>query len=110
MPAIKVKRKKRSKKKPALILLIILLVVIAVFYIYYMISRVRNSEVFNAESIDFLVLFEQEEDNAKFYLIRTKEDKVMAVEIPLYASLHGKNTLDGNNVGMTLQTIDEWLG
>ncbi|MFO7881395.1 MAG: hypothetical protein R6U52_02515 [Kosmotogaceae bacterium] len=110
MPAIKVKAKKKRRRKPVLILLLILLIAIGVFYIYYMISRVRNNEIFNAESIDYLVLYEHEESSANFYLIRTKNDKVMAIEIPLYASLHGKDTLNGKDVGNALQTIDEWLG
>ncbi|MEA2065749.1 MAG: hypothetical protein U9O65_01395 [Thermotogota bacterium] len=110
MPAIKVKRKKKKKGRPILILIIILALVIAGFYIYYMISRVRNSEIFNAESIDYLILCEQEESISNFYFVRTKKDKVLAVEIPIFASLHGNDTLAKGDVGKALQTIDEWLG
>ncbi|TYB95678.1 MAG: hypothetical protein FXF54_03795 [Kosmotoga sp.] len=110
MPAIKVKRKKKKRRKPILILLIILAIVIAGFYVYYMISRINNSEVFSAESIDYLILHEQDESDSKFFLVRTKKDEILAVEIPMYASLHGKDTLTGEDVGKTLQTIDEWLG
>jgi hypothetical protein len=74
-----------------------------------MISRVRNSEIFNAESIDYLILYDQEESNSNFYLVRTKKDEVLAVEIPMFASLHGNDTLVKDDVGKALQTIDEWL-
>jgi hypothetical protein len=110
VPAIKVKRKKKKKGRPILILIIIVALVIAGFYVYYMISRVRNSEIFNAESIDYLILYEKEESISNFYLVRTKKDEVFAVEIPMFASLHGNDTLLKDDVGKALQTIDEWLG
>lgn len=91
-------------------LIVILVLVVGAAYFYFKITAIRNSEVFLAKKIDYLIYVN--DDNPFYVLVRNKKDNgTVVLELPEYLVLEPlEKSLTGDSLNETKKMIDSWLG
>jgi len=112
LAAIRVRRKNNASRI-ALFLIVVVAILAVGGYFVLKTYRVKNSETFKAEKIDYLIHVDESiGGNESYVLMRTRSNgKIFMVKFPKYLSLGQKEILgEQESLSDVMRAIYNWLG